>query len=146
MEEPFPPTAEREPDNYTDNPADPAEASARRKAEATPAGRASDAVLRRVEGGIKRGLEHFADQLEDAAIRIDDVAGDRLASIGDRGEQAAGAASIFAAKLYGFSDYLRNSELDGLQRDLEETYRQRPGRTIAISLGVGFVLAKILRR
>lgn len=146
MEEPFPPAADPvDPDRYDDF--DDARGRAGgRTAEATTAGRMSDAVLRRVESGIKRGLEHFADQLEDVAIRIDDVAGDRLASVGERGEQAAGAASIFAAKLYGLSDYLRNSELDGLQRDLEDEYRARPGRTIAISLGVGFVLAKVLRR
>lgn len=147
MEQPFPPGTDPRPQaSYQDPVDDPAEDFAREEAEATRAGRVSDAVLRRVESGIKRGLEHFADQVEDIAIRVDDVAGERLASVGERGEQAAGAASIFAAKLYGFSDYLRNAELDGLQQDLEDEYRARPARTLAISLGVGFVLAKVLRR
>lgn len=110
------------------------------------AGRFSEEIMRRVESGIQRGLGHFADQLESTAAQIDDLAGDHLATLGPRGEQAADAAASLSGRINDFSDYLRNSELDGLQRDLADHFRAEPLRTLALSLGTGWVLGKILRK
>lgn len=109
------------------------------------AARASAEVLRRLERTIHHGLGHLADQLEDAAGRIDQLADARLHALGPKGERAAGAAESAAGWLHGSADYLRTSELRDLQRDLERQVREKPLQSLLVSAGAGWLLGKIVR-
>lgn len=108
-------------------------------------GRMGDAILRRVQAGIMRGLAHTADQLDETADQLDQFTGDRLDRIGSTGGRASQAVQSFSTRLTDLAEYLRNSEFDGLQRDLETEVKAKPIQTILISAGAGWLIGKILR-
>lgn len=109
------------------------------------ANRLGEEFLKRGERTLYHGLGHIADQLEDAAQRIEHLADDRLAALGPKLGRAAGAAQSTSSWLTGAADYLRSADLEGLQRDLERQLRDKPLQTLLASAGAGWLLGKIIR-
>ena len=105
-------------------------------------------------GNLKNSL---ADALESGA--------ERLRNQGAGGGQIAGAAATgggagmvseqgrmadmsnqVAGGLQGAADWLRDADLDGMKAGLERQVKEHPGRTLAIAVGLGYLLGKAIRK
>ena len=104
--------------------------------------------------GLKATL---ADALESGA--------ERLRQQGAGGGQVAGAAATggstgmvaednrlaqttnqLAGGLQASADWLRDADLDGLKASVEKQVKEHPGRTLAVAVGVGYLLGKAFRK
>jgi len=103
-------------------------------------------------------LKHtIADALESGA--------ERLRQQGAGGGQVAGAAATggsaemvtdntrlaqtsnqIAGGMQGAADWLRDADLDGLKSGIEKQVKEHPARSLAIAVGVGYLLGKAFRR
>jgi ElaB/YqjD/DUF883 family membrane-anchored ribosome-binding protein len=106
-------------------------------------------------GNLKNSL---ADALESGA--------ERLRQQGSGGGQMAGAAATagspsmvsdqsnkmtdmsnqVAGGLQGAADWLRDADIDGLKSGLERQVKEHPGRTLAVAVGLGYLLGKAIRK
>lgn len=104
--------------------------------------------------GLKATL---ADALESGA--------EKLRQQGAGGGQIAGAAATggstgmiaednrlaqttnqLAGGLQASADWLRDADLDGLKASVEKQVKEHPGRTLAVAVGVGYLLGKAFRK
>lgn len=90
---------------------------------------------------VNQGMQQAAERLETVAKRIDDLADQRLGSAGRAGDVAHGVAD----NMESLAGYLRESDLQTLQRDLERQVRERPMQTLLVAVAVGWIAGKILR-
>ena len=133
----------------------------------TPAGTAAGMG----SGSRSPDQQDTGEQVRDAAKRAQSEAADR---VNDQMNRAAGGLETAAQKLDDFADrqtrgatgakakagdmahgtadtmeslarYLRDNEVEGLQRDLEQQIRENPLRTLLIGVAAGWVVGKILR-
>ncbi len=93
----------------------------------------------------------IADALQSGAERL------RQQSAGGAGATGAGAAAIsddsrisqaskqLAGGMQGASDWLRDADLDGLKSGLERQVKEYPGRSLAVAIGLGYLLGKAFR-
>jgi ElaB/YqjD/DUF883 family membrane-anchored ribosome-binding protein len=91
--------------------------------------------------GLRKGAEHAGEKLKQKA----EHAGEKLK---ERAEQASHVARerIDSARDSVRHGYDRVSkDLDQLGQDVNEYVRHNPGRSVAIALGIGFVLGLLLR-
>ena len=51
-----------------------------------------------------------------------------------------------AGGMQGAADWLREADLDGLKSGIERQVKEHPGRSLAIAVGVGYLLGKAFRR
>jgi ElaB/YqjD/DUF883 family membrane-anchored ribosome-binding protein len=51
-----------------------------------------------------------------------------------------------AGGLQGAADWIRDADLDGLKAGIEKQVKEHPGRSLAIAIGVGYLLGKAIRR
>jgi ElaB/YqjD/DUF883 family membrane-anchored ribosome-binding protein len=105
-------------------------------------------------GNLKNTL---ADALETGA--------ERLRSQGAGGGQIAGASATggsadmvgegnrlteatnqLAGGLQASADWLRDADIDGLKSGIERQVKEHPGRTLAVAVGVGYLLGKAFRK
>lgn len=114
------------------------------KAGAAPRERASDHSRGRAARRPNPIFARIADQLEELAERINEVAYSQSALIAtpQRGAALAGSA---ADTLVEAADYLRGSTLTTLQQDLAQRVEARPYQTLGIAFGTGWILGKVLR-
>jgi ElaB/YqjD/DUF883 family membrane-anchored ribosome-binding protein len=118
------------------------------------ADRASD-VRDRVQDTAEQVRQHAEDASHEAADRVDSAmtsTGDRLhdaartirerAPSGQVGEVADKAADA----LEQGGDYLRRSDVSAVRSDLETIVREHPIQALAVGFGVGFMIARSLRR
>ena len=103
-------------------------------------------------------LKHtIADALESGA--------GRLRQQGAGGGQVAGAAATggstgmiadenrlgqatnqLAGGMQGAADWLRDADLDGVKSGIERQVKEHPGRSLAVAVGLGYLLGKALRK
>lgn len=57
-----------------------------------------------------------------------------------------GAARQATRAAQGFTDYFRSRDVEAIRADIEQRVRQNPMASVAIGFGIGFLLAKLLRR
>ena len=116
------------------------------------------------------------DKLSDVGSTVRDKAGSFKDSLADalqsgaerlrqQGGQAAGASATggstsmvtddsrmaqtsnqIAGGMQGAADWLRDADLDGLKSGLEKQVKDHPGRTLAVAVGVGYLLGKAFRK
>jgi ElaB/YqjD/DUF883 family membrane-anchored ribosome-binding protein len=101
-------------------------------------------IRRRAEERIHSGFRGVADRLDDAAERIDRVASDRLDGPGAQG-RVGDAAHSTASLIEEAAEYLRETDLRGMQADLERRVRERPLQTILLAAGAGWLVGKIMK-
>jgi ElaB/YqjD/DUF883 family membrane-anchored ribosome-binding protein len=128
-----------------------------RNAMGTAQDKLSDAgsTVRDKAGSLKASL---ADALESGA--------ERLRQQGAGGGQIAGAAATggssgmissdtnrladvsnqVAGGLQASADWLRDADLDGMRTGLERQVKEHPGRTLAVAVGLGYLLGKAIRK
>ncbi len=139
------------------------------------AGNAAD-KLSDVADRAKSAAGSAGDKLSDVGSTVRDKAGsfkdslaDALASGAERlrqqGGQSVGAAATdgstsvvaddsriaqtsnqIAGGMQGAADWLRDADLDGLKTGLERQVKEHPGRTLAVAVGVGYLLGKAFRK
>jgi hypothetical protein len=58
----------------------------------------------------------------------------------------ATATNQLAGGLQASADWLREADLDGVKSGLERQVKEHPGRTLAVAVGVGYLLGKAFRK
>jgi ElaB/YqjD/DUF883 family membrane-anchored ribosome-binding protein len=106
-------------------------------------------------GNLKNSL---ADALESGAERLrqQGAGGGQMAGaaatggstgmIADQGNRMADVSNQVAGGLQGAADWLRDADLDGLKSGLERQVKEHPGRTLAVAVGLGYLLGKAIRK
>jgi ElaB/YqjD/DUF883 family membrane-anchored ribosome-binding protein len=105
---------------------------------------AGEEVRRRAEKGVNRGFERVAERVDTFADRVEELADRQLSGTGTRaraGDLAHGTAGV----LDNVAEYLRSTDLRGLQADLENQVRTRPLQTLLVAAAAGWVFGKIMR-
>ena len=129
----------------------------RAKSAASTAGdKLSDAgsTVRDKAGNLKNSL---ADALESGAekLRAQGAGGGQIAGASATGGSTAmvsdggrlsGASNQLAGGLQASADWLRDADLDGMKTGIERQVKEHPGRTLAVAVGVGYLLGKAFRR
>lgn len=127
-----------------------------RGAASTAGEKLSDAgsAVRERAGGLKNTI---ADALASGADRLrqQSSGGARLAgataTVGGADTIAsdsrlAETSNQLAGGMQGAADWLRDADLDGFKSGLEQQVKEHPGRTLAIAVGVGYLLGKAFRK
>lgn len=105
-------------------------------------------------GSIKNTL---ADALESGAekLRAQGAGGGQIAGASATGGSTAmvgegnrlgEATNQLAGGLQASADWLRDADLDGLKSGIERQVKEHPGRTLAVAVGLGYLLGKAIRK
>jgi ElaB/YqjD/DUF883 family membrane-anchored ribosome-binding protein len=106
-------------------------------------------------GTLKNSL---ADALESGAERLRQQAagggqtagaaatGDSVDMVADQPNRMTDMSNQVAGGLQGAADWLRDADLDGLKSGLERQVKEHPGRTLAVAVGLGYLLGKAIRK
>jgi hypothetical protein len=62
------------------------------------------------------------------------------------GNRLSEATNQLAGGLQASADWLRDADLDGLKSGVERQVKEHPGRTLAVAVGVGYLLGKAFRK
>jgi hypothetical protein len=71
--------------------------------------------------------------------------GGSSAMVGE-GNRLSEATNQLAGGLQASADWLRDADLDGLKSGVERQVKEHPGRTLAVAVGVGYLLGKAFRK
>ena len=105
-------------------------------------------------GSLKNTL---ADALESGAekLRAQGAGGGQIAGasatggtadmVGE-GNRLSEATNQLAGGLQASADWLRDADLDGLKSGVERQVKEHPGRTLAVAVGLGYLLGKAFRK
>jgi ElaB/YqjD/DUF883 family membrane-anchored ribosome-binding protein len=105
-------------------------------------------------GSLKNSL---ADALESGAEKLRnrgagggqiagaDATGGSSTMITD-GSRVAEATNQLAGGLQASADWLRDADLDGLKSGVERQVKEHPGRSLAVAVGLGYLLGKAFRK
>jgi hypothetical protein len=99
----------------------------------------------------------LADALESGAekLRTQGAGGGQLAGASATGgsdtmvadgSRVQGATNQIAGGMQASADWLRDADLDSMKSGLERQVKEHPGRTLAIAVGVGYLLGKAIRK
>jgi len=111
--------------------------------------------MREKAGSLKNTL---ADALESGAERLRQQAagGGQTAGaaategsasmVADRSNRMTDMSNQVAGGMQGAADWLRDADLDGLKSGLERQVKEHPGRTLAVAVGLGYLLGKAIRK
>ena len=111
-------------------------------------------TVRDKAGTLKNSL---ADALESGAekLRSQGAGGGQFAgasatggsaSMVSDGSRTQGATNQIAGGLQASADWLRDADLDSMKSGIERQVKEHPGRTLAIAVGVGYLLGKAIRK
>jgi ElaB/YqjD/DUF883 family membrane-anchored ribosome-binding protein len=112
-------------------------------------------TMREKAGSLKNSL---ADALESGAERLRQQAagggqtagaaatGGSVGMVTEQPNRMADMSNQVAGGLQGAADWLRDADLDGLKSGLERQVKEHPGRTLAVAVGVGYLLGKAIRK
>ena len=107
-----------------------------------------DAAKRAQNEASERANEQMnraAGGLENAARKLDELADRQTAGATGAKAKAGDMAHGAADSMESLARYLRDNDVEGLQRDLEQQVRENPLRTLLIGVAAGWVVGKILR-
>ena len=112
-------------------------------------------TMRDKAGSLKTSL---ADALESGAekLRQQATGGGQIAGAAATGgttgmvssetNRMADVSNQVAGGLQASADWLRDADLDGLKAGLERQVKEHPGRTLAVAVGLGYLLGKAIRK
>jgi ElaB/YqjD/DUF883 family membrane-anchored ribosome-binding protein len=112
-------------------------------------------TVRDKAGTLKNSL---ADALESGAERLRQQAagggatagsaatGGSVGMLADGSNRTVEMSNQVAGGLQGAADWLRDADLDGLKSGLERQVKDHPGRTLAVAVGLGYLLGKAIRK
>ena len=106
-----------------------------------------------VREGAGNAKNKLADALESGAdkIRQRGNSGQLSASTGSAnvtvsGDGVSQVTDRVAGGMQATADWLRDADLDGMKTGLERQVKEHPGRTLAIAVGLGYLLGKAIRK
>jgi len=111
-------------------------------------------TVRDKAGNLKNSL---ADALESGAERLRKQAagggqtagaaatGGSVGMLADQPNRMNDMSNQVAGGLQASADWLRDADLDGLKSGLERQVKEHPGRTLAVAVGLGYLLGKAIR-
>jgi type IV secretion system protein VirB6/type IV secretion system protein TrbL len=105
-------------------------------------------------GSLKQTL---ADALESGAekLRAQGAGGGQIAgsaatggsgAMVSDGNRLSEATNQLAGGLQASADWLRDADLDGLKSGVERQVKEHPGRTLAVAVGLGYLLGKAFKK
>lgn len=105
-------------------------------------------------GSLKHSI---ADALESSAekLRAQGAGGGQIAGIAatrgsadmiGEGNRLGEATNQLAGGLQASADWLRDADLDGLKSGVERQVKEHPARSLAVAIGLGYLLGKVLRK
>lgn len=111
-------------------------------------------TVRDKAGNLKNSL---ADALESGAekLRSQGSGGGQYAgamatggseSMVSGGSRTKSATNQLAGGMQASADWLRDADLDSMKSGVERQVKEHPGRTLAIAVGVGYLLGKAIRK
>ncbi len=112
-------------------------------------------TVREKAGTLKQSL---ADALESGAEKLRQqgagggqtagaaATGDSLGMVADQPNRMGDYSNQLAGGMQGAADWLRDADLDGLKSGLERQVKDHPGRTLAVAVGLGYLLGKAIRK
>lgn len=112
-------------------------------------------TVRERAGSLKNSL---ADALESGAERLRQQAagggqtagaaatGDSVGMVSDQPNRMNDYSNQVAGGMQGAADWLRDADLDGVKSGLERQVKEHPGRTLAVAVGLGYLLGKAIRK
>jgi ElaB/YqjD/DUF883 family membrane-anchored ribosome-binding protein len=112
-------------------------------------------TVRDKAGNLKSSL---ADALESGAekLRQQGAGGGQFAGaaatggssemVADQSNRLADVSNQVAGGLQASADWLRDADIDGLKSGLERQVKEHPGRTLAVAVGLGYLLGKAIRK
>jgi hypothetical protein len=112
-------------------------------------------TVRDKAGTLKHSL---ADALESGAERLRQQAagggqtagaaatGGSVGMVSDQSNRMNEVSNQVAGGLQASADWLRDADLDGLKTGLERQVKDHPGRTLAVAVGLGYLLGKAIRK
>lgn len=112
-------------------------------------------TVREKAGSLKNSL---ADALESGAEKLRQQAagggqtaaaaatGESVGMVAEQPNRMADYSNQVAGGLQGAADWLRDADLDGLKSGLERQVKEHPGRTLAVAVGLGYLLGKAIRK
>jgi ElaB/YqjD/DUF883 family membrane-anchored ribosome-binding protein len=87
---------------------------------------------------INDTMDETSRAVEEKIDAARDAAGDRMGRL-------RGAADAVKAKAQSLKEKIQNTEWEDVQQNVTSYVRDNPGKSLAIALGVGFVLGFLLR-
>lgn len=112
-------------------------------------------TVREKAGSLKNSL---ADALESGAEKLRQQAagggqtagaaatGGSVGMVSEQPNRMADYSNQVAGGMQGAADWLRDADLDGLKSGLERQVKEHPGRTLAVAVGLGYLLGKAIRK
>ena len=112
-------------------------------------------TVREKAGTLKHSL---ADALESGAEKLRQQAagggqtagaaatGGSVGMVSDQSNRVAEVSNQVAGGLQASADWLRDADLDGMKTGLERQVKDHPGRTLAVAVGLGYLLGKAIRK
>jgi len=112
-------------------------------------------TVREKAGTLKHSL---ADALESGAEKLRQQAagggqtagaaatGGSVGMVSDQSNRMNEVSNQVAGGLQASADWLRDADLDGMRSGLERQVKEHPGRTLAVAVGLGYLLGKAIRK
>jgi hypothetical protein len=72
--------------------------------------------------------------------------GDSVGMVADHPNRMNDMSNQLAGGLQASADWLRDADLDGMKSGIERQVREHPGRTLAVAVGLGYLLGKAIRK
>ena len=91
-------------------------------------------------------LQSGAERLRQQGAQGSGMAADGSTSLVAEDNRIAQTSNQIAGGMQGAAEWLRDADLDGLKTGLEKQVKEHPGRTLAVAVGIGYLLGKAFRK
>src|ERR1700722_6961374 len=89
----------------------------------------------------RKAVDQIDSQREPVANTLNRTA----SALHSQGENAASVAHTTADRLESTADYLRQHDLKAMMSDVQDLARRYPGQSLAVAVGLGFLLGRLFR-
>jgi hypothetical protein len=103
------------------------------------------------KNSLADALESGADKLRQQGAGGGQTAGaaatgGSVGMVADESNRMASMSNQLAGGMQASVDWLRDADLDGLKSGVERQVKEHPGRTLAVAVGLGYLLGKAIRK
>jgi ElaB/YqjD/DUF883 family membrane-anchored ribosome-binding protein len=103
------------------------------------------------KNSLADALESGADKLRQQGAGGGQTAGaaatgGSVGMVADESNRMASMSNQLAGGMQASADWLRDADLDGIKSGIEQQVKDHPGRTLAVAVGLGYLLGKAIRK
>ena len=91
-------------------------------------------------------LQSGAERLRQQGGQVSGLAPDGSTSLVAEDNRIAQTSNQIAGGMQGAAEWLRDADMEGLKTGLEKQVKEHPGRTLAVAVGIGYLLGKAFRK